>query len=135
MAEFYEFVKVFGFPSAVLAAILIAAWKGGRWFGENVAKPIVDAHMGFIKTVETNSTKQTENVNKQTESIQVIEKALTEQTDVLVRTNLGIKSINDGVALVKEAVDKGTSAATMAAATAATRLEMLDCIKSREKQK
>lgn len=52
-----RFLDRFGMPVVGMIVGAWALWKAARWFGENVAEPLVKAHTKFLDAIQNNDTQ------------------------------------------------------------------------------
>ena len=50
--DLLQIAERFGIPFAVLVAVGYATWRGARWFGVEVAKPLTERHLKFLDAQE-----------------------------------------------------------------------------------
>lgn len=61
-----QFVSVVGLPATLLIALSYMIYRAGVWFGNNVAKPVADAHIEFIQSSKETQEKQANALENQT---------------------------------------------------------------------
>jgi hypothetical protein len=49
-------IDKYGVPTGILFFGGVALWKAARWFGENIARPLVVSHVSFVDLVQKNDT-------------------------------------------------------------------------------
>lgn len=66
-----------GIPTLFCVALCFAIYRTGSWAAINIGKPVVDKHIEFIdteqksmKVIADNSTKQTENMERQSKQME-----------------------------------------------------------------
>lgn len=108
--SFVELIQTIGFPAAGLVFIAYGLWKGGKWIGTTLLKPIADRHIAFVDKVEAVVENQaqailTSNVNilKISEAIVVMTKtnndtlqrveAVTSQLQTIASTITEVKNV------------------------------------------
>ncbi len=112
---FLQIAERFGVPVALLVALLVGFWVMLKWFGKNVATPLVQSHLSLIDVLKETTKKNTETSEKLAESDRVKAKALeqlairqeetgklvvtaiTEQTEKLQVTLANQKPVNISV--------------------------------------
>jgi len=85
-------VKVGGVVFVILVVFALAVWKGISWFAGNVAKPVVDGHLAFLKS-------QAEALTRHEEILKNLVRLGDAQSGLL----RGIKDVQEEAVLVERA--------------------------------
>ena len=79
--DWLNIAERFGFPSFCLLAILLGGWRICRWLGDNIVKPMTDAHLQFIGSLDTTQRQLASSCQKQADAVDKISDTLQTITE------------------------------------------------------
>lgn len=106
-----------GFPTIIVIALGWGGYQGVVWFGNEVAKPVVQKHLQYLESQEDYMEIQAENAKQQTENTESMIEVQKKNADTLITvlemvenqsqlTSEQHKLISELCALVRSVVQK-----------------------------